>query len=113
MRQPAKAVRLVGGGARSRFWAQMIADIVGVPMEIPIGAEFGAKGDHAVLEETEVAVEIGAAAAEIEERVADQLAGAVPGDEAAAVDVDDRGAVRRPVPGPGASARGVDGRVLQ
>jgi sugar (pentulose or hexulose) kinase len=39
-----EAVRLVGGGARSRFWVQMIADIVGVPVEIPVGVEFGAKG---------------------------------------------------------------------
>jgi sugar (pentulose or hexulose) kinase len=44
MRQPVEAVRLVGGGARSQFWAQMIADIVGVPIEIPVGVEFGAKG---------------------------------------------------------------------
>jgi sugar (pentulose or hexulose) kinase len=44
MKQPVESVRLVGGGARSRFWTQMIADIVDLPIEIPQGAEFGAKG---------------------------------------------------------------------
>ena len=37
----------------------------------------------------------------------------MPGDPAAAVDVDDGGAVDRPLGGVGALARGVDGRVLQ
>jgi sugar (pentulose or hexulose) kinase len=38
------AVRLCGGGARSAFWSQMIADVVGQAVEIPDGAQFGAKG---------------------------------------------------------------------
>jgi sugar (pentulose or hexulose) kinase len=42
--RPLAAIRLVGGGARSRFWSQMIADVVGAPVEVPTGAEFGAKG---------------------------------------------------------------------
>ena len=42
--QPISAIRLVGGAARSPFWAQMIADATGCPVEIPAGAEFGAKG---------------------------------------------------------------------
>lgn len=42
--RPINAIRLVGGGARSRFWAQMIADVTGLDVEIPAGTEFGAKG---------------------------------------------------------------------
>jgi sugar (pentulose or hexulose) kinase len=42
--QPVSAIRLVGGAARSPFWTQMIADVTGVPVEIPEGTEFGAKG---------------------------------------------------------------------
>jgi len=37
-------IRLSGGGARSPFWSQMIADAAGVPLEVPEGTEFGAKG---------------------------------------------------------------------
>ena len=48
-----------------------------------------------------------------DDRVADQLAGAVPGDLPAAVDVDHRGAVDRPLVRLGALAGGVDRRVLQ
>lgn len=33
---------LVGGGARSAFWGQMFADCLGVPLELPDGAELGA-----------------------------------------------------------------------
>ena len=42
--RPISTIRLVGGAARSPFWTQMIADVTGVPVEIPEGAEFGAKG---------------------------------------------------------------------
>ena len=38
------SIRLVGGGARSPFWAQMIADVTGAPVEVPEGTQFGAKG---------------------------------------------------------------------
>lgn len=37
-------IRLSGGGARSPFWSQMIADATGRPVEVPEGSEFGAKG---------------------------------------------------------------------
>ncbi|MBB5751661.1 FGGY-family carbohydrate kinase [Prosthecomicrobium pneumaticum] len=42
--RPVSAIRLVGGAARSPFWAQMIADVTGTPVEVPEGSEFGAKG---------------------------------------------------------------------
>ncbi len=42
--RPMHAVRLAGGGAQSAFWSQMIADILGVPVEVPVGTQFGAKG---------------------------------------------------------------------
>ena len=48
-----------------------------------------------------------------QDRVADELTRAVPGDLAAPVDVDDGRAVRRTVPRLGALAGGVDARVLQ
>lgn len=45
MPQLAREIRLSGGGARSAFWNQMIADAAGVPVVVPGGAsEFGAKG---------------------------------------------------------------------
>ena len=37
-------IRLSGGGARSTFWSQMIADVTGYVVEIPEGTQFGAKG---------------------------------------------------------------------
>ncbi|MGB3541150.1 MAG: FGGY-family carbohydrate kinase [Mesorhizobium sp.] len=37
-------IRLSGGGARSPFWSQMIADVTGYTVEIPEGTQFGAKG---------------------------------------------------------------------
>ncbi|MBL9149598.1 MAG: xylulokinase [Phycisphaerae bacterium] len=37
-------VRLAGGGARSPFWAQLCADVFGVPVELGHGAEGGALG---------------------------------------------------------------------
>ena len=39
-----EGIRLSGGGARSPFWAQMIADVTGYAVEIPNGTQFGAKG---------------------------------------------------------------------
>lgn len=33
---------LVGGGTRSAFWGQMFADCLGVPLDLPDGAELGA-----------------------------------------------------------------------
>ena len=38
------SIRLSGGGARSPFWSQMIADVSGYTVEIPEGTQFGAKG---------------------------------------------------------------------
>jgi sugar (pentulose or hexulose) kinase len=38
------AVVLVGGGARSRLWPQMIADLAGRSVHVPDGSEFGARG---------------------------------------------------------------------
>lgn len=37
-------IRLVGGGGRSRFWCQMLADITQSPVLVPEGMEFGARG---------------------------------------------------------------------
>ncbi len=37
-------MRLSGGGARSPFWSQMIADVTGIPVDVPEGSQFGAKG---------------------------------------------------------------------
>lgn len=37
-------VQLLGGGARSRFWAQMLADALGRPVEVAGEGEFGALG---------------------------------------------------------------------
>ncbi len=39
-----ECIRLTGGGARSKVWAQMFADIFQVPVEIPDGTELGALG---------------------------------------------------------------------
>ena len=33
---------LVGGGARSRFWGQMLSDVIQFPLDLPAGAETGA-----------------------------------------------------------------------
>jgi sugar (pentulose or hexulose) kinase len=38
------SVLLSGGGGRSRFWSQMIADVLDLPVEIPDGGEYGACG---------------------------------------------------------------------
>lgn len=37
-------VHLSGGGARSDFWCQVFADCLDIPVSVPDGAEFGAKG---------------------------------------------------------------------
>ncbi len=36
--------RLTGGGARSKVWAQIFADTLQLPMEVPQGIELGARG---------------------------------------------------------------------
>jgi L-xylulokinase len=36
--------RLTGGGARSKVWAQIFADTLQLPMEVPEGGELGARG---------------------------------------------------------------------
>jgi xylulokinase len=36
-----KSCFLVGGGARSEFWGQMLADIIRFPLDLPAGAETG------------------------------------------------------------------------
>jgi L-xylulokinase len=36
--------RLTGGGARSRVWTQIFADTLQLPIEVPEGAELGARG---------------------------------------------------------------------
>jgi L-xylulokinase len=43
-RPAAKTVRLTGGIGRLATWAQMFADAVGLPVEVPAGAELGALG---------------------------------------------------------------------
>jgi sugar (pentulose or hexulose) kinase len=44
VQQPIDEVVLVGGGARSAFWAQMFADATGKRIVVPGGTEFGARG---------------------------------------------------------------------
>ena len=39
-----EVVHLSGGGARSDFWCQIFADCIDIPVAVPDGAEFGAKG---------------------------------------------------------------------
>ena len=38
-------IRFTGGAARSRVWAQIFADVLGVPVDIPEGTELGALGE--------------------------------------------------------------------
>jgi L-xylulokinase len=40
----ATSVRLTGGGARSAFWSQMFADVLGMRIEVPDAEETGARG---------------------------------------------------------------------
>jgi len=37
-------LRLTGGASRSAVWSEMFADILGLPVEVPVGSEFGALG---------------------------------------------------------------------
>jgi sugar (pentulose or hexulose) kinase len=41
---PVERAVLVGGGANSPLWCQMIADVLGAEIQVPQGSEFGAKG---------------------------------------------------------------------
>ncbi len=41
---PTGPLTLVGGGARSAFWSQMLADATGRDVRVPQGEEFGARG---------------------------------------------------------------------
>ncbi len=41
---PPEAARIAGGGAKSKQWAQMFADVLGMPMEIPVASELGTLG---------------------------------------------------------------------
>jgi L-xylulokinase len=38
------SLRLLGGGARSRVWAQLFADVLNRQLEVPAGSELGARG---------------------------------------------------------------------
>jgi xylulokinase len=40
-----KCVRSMGGGARSDFWLQMKADLLGLPIEVPVCEETACLGD--------------------------------------------------------------------
>jgi sugar (pentulose or hexulose) kinase len=44
MPQEAREIRLAGGGAKSAFWSQIIADCTGKSVLVPSGTEVGAKG---------------------------------------------------------------------
>ena len=37
-------IRMSGGATQSPLWTQMFADILGLPVEVPVGSEFGALG---------------------------------------------------------------------
>lgn len=39
-----EVARLAGGASRSTLWSQMFADVLGMPVEVADGSEFGAKG---------------------------------------------------------------------
>ncbi len=44
MNAPVVDLQLIGGGAKSPLWGQMIADCCGVRVTVPAGSEFGARG---------------------------------------------------------------------
>ena len=78
------------------------------------------RGDHRPLQPAHVLVDVVAVAAQVDDRVGDQLAGPVVGDEAAAVGVADFDPLRFVPGGPHrqflrlrAAPAGVDGRVLE
>ena len=73
--------------------------------------EVGAHPDDSLLERPHVADDVDRAH-EPHDRVPHELAGTVPRDATAAIDVDDRGAVGGAVPGRGAASCGVDALVL-
>ena len=75
-------------------------------------AELGADVDEQLLQPAHVRDDVDRLG-QPHDRVADELARTVPGDLAAAVDVDDRRAVPRPLVRLGALAGGVDGLVLE
>ncbi len=75
-------------------------------------AELGAHVDQHALHAAHVGDDVDGIG-QPHDRVADELSRPVPGDLAAAVDIDDRDAVGGPFPGLGALARGVDGRVFE
>lgn len=39
-----QVIRMTGGASRSSCWSEMFADILGLPVEVPEGSEFGALG---------------------------------------------------------------------
>lgn len=41
---PVDLIRLTGGATRSPYWSKLFADILGLPIEVPTGSEFGALG---------------------------------------------------------------------
>lgn len=41
---PLQTIRLTGGAARNPLWAQMFADVLGLPVELTDGSELGARG---------------------------------------------------------------------
>ena len=77
-----------------------------------LDAEVAADLDQRLLEPSDVADHV-ERLGQLDDRVADELAGTVPGDLAAAVDIDDRCAVDRPLEVERALAGGVDRRVLE
>lgn len=40
----ANEIRLIGGGAKSKQWRQILADMMGLPVVVPIDTEAGALG---------------------------------------------------------------------